>query len=110
LEERTAPTFIHEDGDSMFSETLVSTYKSTRCPNPEKHHHQPHHCENLKSHIIFIVHDSYNFCFFQGQGVEEVDISLEDQTVLVTSTLSADQLLETIKKTGKTTSYVGVKH
>lgn len=47
---------------------------------------------------------------FQGQGVEKVDISLEDQTVLVTSTLSADQLLETIKKAGKTTSYVGVKH
>jgi copper chaperone len=47
---------------------------------------------------------------FQGQGVEKIDISLEDQTVLVTSTLSADQLLETIKKTGKTTSYIGVKN
>jgi copper chaperone len=46
----------------------------------------------------------------KGQGVERVDISLEDQTVLVTSTLPADQLLETIKKSGKTISYVGVKH
>jgi copper chaperone len=56
--------------------------------------------------LLFI--DGYNYVF-QGQGVEKVDISLEDQTVLVTSTLSADQLLETIKKTGKTTSYVGIK-
>ncbi|XP_069703201.1 copper transport protein ATOX1 [Periplaneta americana] len=42
----------------------------------------------------------------KGQGVDKVDISLENQSVLVTSTLSADQLLEIIKKTGKTTSYI----
>lgn len=46
---------------------------------------------------------------FTGQGVESVKILLEDKTVLVTSTLPADQLLETIKKTGKETTYVGVK-
>jgi len=46
---------------------------------------------------------------FEGQGVESVKILLEDQTVLVTSTLPADQLLETIKKTGKETTYVGIK-
>jgi copper chaperone len=46
---------------------------------------------------------------FEGKGVDNVKISLEDQTVLVTSTLPADELLETIKKTGKTTTYVGVK-
>jgi copper chaperone len=45
----------------------------------------------------------------KGQGVESVKILLEEQTVLVTSTLPADQLLETIKKTGKETTYVGVK-
>jgi copper chaperone len=49
------------------------------------------------------------FFHFEGQGVESVKILLEDQTVLVTSTLPADQLLETIKKTGKETTYVGVK-
>lgn len=62
---------------------------------------------------FFISHNNIlrllQFLYFQGQGVEKVDISLEDQTVLVTSTLPADQLLETIKKTGKTTSYVGAK-
>ncbi|KAJ9590765.1 hypothetical protein L9F63_016281 [Diploptera punctata] len=45
----------------------------------------------------------------KGQGIEKVDISLDDQTVLVTSTLPVELLLEYIKKTGKTTSYVGVK-
>lgn len=43
----------------------------------------------------------------KGQGVENVLISLPDQKVSVTSTLSADQLLEVIKKTGKKTTYVG---
>jgi hypothetical protein len=33
-----------------FSETLVSTYESTRRQNSEKRHH-PHRLENLKSHI-----------------------------------------------------------
>jgi copper chaperone len=49
------------------------------------------------------------FFHFEGQGVENVEILLEDKTVLVTSTLPADQLLATIKKTGKETTYVGVK-
>jgi hypothetical protein len=34
-----------------FSETLVSTYKSTRRHNPEQHRHL-HHRENLKSHKL----------------------------------------------------------
>ena len=33
---------------------------------------------------------------------------MDKQRVYVTSTLSADELLETIKKAGKTCSYVGV--
>lgn len=45
----------------------------------------------------------------KGQGVENILISLPDQKVTVTSTLSADQLLEVIKKTGKKTSYVGIQ-
>ncbi|PSN49389.1 Copper transport protein ATOX1 [Blattella germanica] len=53
---------------------------------------------------LYVLND-----LMECQGVEKVDISLDDQSVLVTSTLSAEQLLETIKKTGKTTSYIGVK-
>ncbi|XP_039281326.1 copper transport protein ATOX1 [Nilaparvata lugens] len=45
----------------------------------------------------------------KGQGVDDVQIDLKDQKVLVASTLSADELLETIKKTGKATTYIGVK-
>lgn len=45
----------------------------------------------------------------KGQGVETVSISLPEQKVSVTSTLSADQLLEVIKKTGKKTTYVGTE-
>ena len=45
----------------------------------------------------------------KGQGVDNVLISLPDQKVSVTSTLSADQLLEVIKKTGKKTTYVGTQ-
>ncbi|XP_063231752.1 uncharacterized protein LOC134536115 [Bacillus rossius redtenbacheri] len=46
----------------------------------------------------------------KGQGVEEVDISLEDQLVRVKSTLAPEELLEVIKKTGKATTYLGVKN
>lgn len=45
----------------------------------------------------------------KGQGVNEVSISLPDQKVSVTSSLSAEQLLEVIKKTGKKTTYVGTQ-
>ncbi|CAO3636480.1 unnamed protein product [Cunninghamella echinulata] len=36
------------------------------------------------------------------EGIEKVDISLEDQTVLVNTDLPLDTVLEAIKKTGKT--------
>lgn len=45
----------------------------------------------------------------KGQGVDNVSISLPDQKVSVTSSLSADQLLDIIKKTGKKTTYVGTE-
>ncbi|XP_047545562.1 copper transport protein ATOX1 [Vanessa atalanta] len=45
----------------------------------------------------------------KGQGVDNISISLPDQKVIVTSTLTADQLLEVIKKTGKKTTYVGTQ-
>ncbi|CAG9861336.1 unnamed protein product [Phyllotreta striolata] len=43
-----------------------------------------------------------------GKGVEQFEVNLEDQTVRVTSTMSADELLETIRKTGKETEMVSV--
>uniref|UniRef100_T1E2W6 Copper transport protein ATOX1 n=1 Tax=Psorophora albipes TaxID=869069 RepID=T1E2W6_9DIPT len=43
------------------------------------------------------------------EKVEKVDIDLDNKKVFVTSSLSAEELLETIKKTGKETSYVGLK-
>lgn len=45
----------------------------------------------------------------KGQGVDNIDISLPEQKVSVTASLSADQLLEVIKKTGKKTTYVGTQ-
>uniref|UniRef100_D3TNL5 Copper transport protein ATOX1 n=1 Tax=Glossina morsitans morsitans TaxID=37546 RepID=D3TNL5_GLOMM len=44
-----------------------------------------------------------------GDKVEKVNIDLDEKTVLVTSNLSGDELLDTIKKTGKATQYVGQK-
>ncbi|KAK9764875.1 Cytosolic copper metallochaperone [Basidiobolus ranarum] len=37
-------------------------------------------------------------------GVEKVDISLEDQTVIVQGTASQEDIFNTIKKTGKSVS------
>jgi copper chaperone len=45
----------------------------------------------------------------KGQGVENVTISIPEQKVSVISTLSADELLQVIKKTGKKTTYVGIQ-
>ncbi|KAI7850493.1 heavy metal-associated domain-containing protein [Circinella umbellata] len=36
------------------------------------------------------------------EGIENIDISLEKQTVVVTTDLPREKILETIKKTGKT--------
>lgn len=41
--------------------------------------------------------------------IEKVDIDLPGKKVFVTSALSADELLEIIKKTGKESAYVGLK-
>ncbi|XP_065333262.1 uncharacterized protein Atox1 [Cloeon dipterum] len=45
----------------------------------------------------------------KDKGVDKVEISLEKQQVLVTSSLDADSLLETIKKTGKATTFVSTR-
>ncbi|XP_037804689.1 copper transport protein ATOX1-like [Penaeus monodon] len=44
-----------------------------------------------------------------GDKVSNVDINLETKKVIVTSTLSSDELLETLKKTGKDVTYLGGK-
>lgn len=41
--------------------------------------------------------------------IEKLDIDLPGKKVFVTSALSADELLEIIKKTGKESAYVGLK-
>lgn len=42
--------------------------------------------------------------------VSNVDIDLQGKKVVVTSVLSAEELTETLKKTGKDVSYVGSKN
>lgn len=54
---------------------------------------------NKRIYLFYVVSDK----------VEDVRIDLDDKKVYVTSTeLSADQILEAIKRTGKTTRYIGV--
>ncbi|XP_064551583.1 copper transport protein ATOX1 [Drosophila montana] len=44
-----------------------------------------------------------------GDKVEKVNVNLDEKTVSVSSNLSSDELLEQLRKTGKSVSYVGVK-
>lgn len=46
------------------------------------------------------------FLSVADKGVESVDISLANQSVKVKTSLSADVILEHIKKTGKETQYI----
>ena len=43
------------------------------------------------------------------QGVSKVDFDMEGQKVFVESTLTGEELLTTIKKTGRECSYIGIK-
>ncbi|GBN37395.1 hypothetical protein AVEN_251386-1 [Araneus ventricosus] len=45
----------------------------------------------------------------KGSGVDDFSIDLPNKKVFVTSSLSAGTILETLKKSGKETTYVGVK-
>ncbi|KAL0106964.1 hypothetical protein PUN28_015467 [Cardiocondyla obscurior] len=40
-------------------------------------------------------------------GIDEVKIDLQGKKVLVTTALGSDEILETIKKTGKTCQFLG---
>ena len=42
-------------------------------------------------------------------GVSKVEINMDAQRVYVTSTLSGQELLEVLKKTGRECRYIGVK-
>ncbi|XP_059607652.1 copper transport protein ATOX1 [Phlebotomus argentipes] len=42
------------------------------------------------------------------QQIEDVNIDLESKIVLVKSNMTSEQLLEVIRKTGKTTNYLGL--
>ncbi|KAG5898620.1 hypothetical protein JTB14_020996 [Gonioctena quinquepunctata] len=42
----------------------------------------------------------------KDKGVEDININLENQSVKVKTTLSAEEILEIIKKTGKETIFV----
>jgi len=45
----------------------------------------------------------------QGLGVEKVECDLDAQRVYVTTTMTAEEILAIIKKTGKSCSYIGEK-
>jgi hypothetical protein len=49
-----------EDGDGMFLRNVVSTYKSTRCYNPQD---QYRHYDNLTSHTINPLNPSGNYMY-----------------------------------------------
>lgn len=66
----------------------------------------------LKMHDIFTLYVfwyCYNDSIVFSDKVSNVDIDLQTKKVIVTSTLSSDELLETLKKTGKEVTYVGGK-
>ena len=50
---------------------------------------------------------SVNYDLFLVSGVSNFEISLEKQRVWVESDLPSDDILATISKTGKKTSYIG---
>lgn len=43
------------------------------------------------------------------QGVSKVEIDMDAQRVYVTASLSGQELLDVLKKTGRECSYIGVK-
>ncbi|XP_055908121.1 copper transport protein ATOX1 [Eupeodes corollae] len=45
-----------------------------------------------------------------GDKVEDMTIDLEGKTVQIKSSLSSDELLAVLKKTGKETTYIGCKN
>lgn len=55
---------------------------------------------------ICLVKQSENYCIFVSDKIESFDVNLKEQQVKVKSQLSANEILEIIKKTGKSTEYI----
>lgn len=49
------------------------------------------------------------FFFVLFEGVSNIEINMEGQRVYVTTSLSSDEVLAVIKKTGRETEYIGTK-
>lgn len=62
--------------------------------------------DRLKGKTLFIFVFIVLRLMVLGKGVNNVEINLETQIVKVTSTLSSDEILEVLKKTGKTVEYI----
>ncbi|XP_054713865.1 copper transport protein ATOX1-like [Uloborus diversus] len=45
----------------------------------------------------------------KGSGVEDFSVDLSNKKVFITSSLPTEQLLDTLKKTGKECNYIGIK-
>jgi len=60
-------------------------------------------------HIVAIhnVYQLYDLLF--NIGVDDIKIDLPGKKVFVTTALASDEILETIKKTGKTCQYLGMQ-
>lgn len=58
---------------------------------------------NTSIHSVIYMHSTLMYA-----EVTNVEIDMDKQRVYVTSTLSSDELLAAIKKTGRQCSYIGV--
>ena len=58
--------------------------------------------------LNYVISTNY-FHFFLEDAVSKVETDLAEQKVTVTSTLSPEELLEALNKTGKPVSYIGQK-
>lgn len=58
-------------------------------------------CEGCVNSVQNVLH--------KKEGVHDIKVNLDKKLVCVTSALSSDEILLTIKKTGKECKFVGVK-
>lgn len=63
-----------------------------------------------RKNTLRAVHQHFHDDVFFSDKVEELNIDLDTRTVYVKSAMSGAELLEIIQKTGKTSTYVGVKN
>jgi hypothetical protein len=62
-----------------FSETVVSSYESTLCENPEEERHHPPSHENFKSHKLF----QFSFLvLFRFMNMEGADVNLYSTVII----------------------------